>query len=217
MPLSDQQIERYSRQIIVSGIGGIGQERLLGSRLMLAGSLADIESALAYMVGAGVGAIAIRSAECDSFARDALVDRMRRLNSDVTIHPAAEALGNISLTLALIGDSAQLEFARTLPDAGAPFIFTRLDAPARIALLPSRPPCPACADPALLAPFTRRAENAGFATMTAATIALTALASANPLASAPTLIEFDGYRAVTRTIAESVISARCSCRIRSAS
>ena len=60
MTLTDAQIDRYSRQIIVPRIGGRGQERLLAARMLLAGDARDIEAPLAYLVGAGVGAIGVR-------------------------------------------------------------------------------------------------------------------------------------------------------------
>ena len=211
MPLTNQQIERYSRQIIVSGIGGIGQERLLGCRLMLAGSLADAGPVLACMAGAGVGAIDVLTGGPDA-ARRTLVDRMRRLNSDVTIrscdHPAAKP----DLTLAIIGDGESLELARAVCDSNGIIVLVRLDSPARIALFPSRPPCPVCADPDLLARFGAAAENAGFVAMAAATLALKALAQAGAVAPAPTLIEFDGYRATPSRIKRRSGASACSCR-----
>ncbi len=59
MTLTDAQIDRYSRQIIVPHIGGRGQERLLAARILLAGDARDIEAPLAYLVGAGVGSIVL--------------------------------------------------------------------------------------------------------------------------------------------------------------
>ena len=57
MTLTDAQIDRYSRQIIVPRIGGRGQERILAARMLLVGDARDIEVPLAYLAGAGVGTI----------------------------------------------------------------------------------------------------------------------------------------------------------------
>ena len=59
--LSDAQIDRYSRQIVLPQIGGRGQQRLLRSRLVLMSGLSELEPALSYLVGAGVGTLDIRS------------------------------------------------------------------------------------------------------------------------------------------------------------
>ena len=55
MSLTNDQIARYSRQIIIPKMGGHAQERLLGSRVVLISSRDDLEEPLAYLVGAGVG------------------------------------------------------------------------------------------------------------------------------------------------------------------
>ncbi|MBV8357820.1 MAG: thiamine biosynthesis protein ThiF, partial [Deltaproteobacteria bacterium] len=75
MGLSNQQIERYARQIIVPGVGGIAQERLIAARLMLAGKAADVASMLAYMVGAGVGEIWLQLSASDMAEQDLLIMR----------------------------------------------------------------------------------------------------------------------------------------------
>ena len=44
MTLTDVQIDRYSRQIIVPRIGGRGQERILAARMILVGDARDLEA-----------------------------------------------------------------------------------------------------------------------------------------------------------------------------
>src|SRR5262247_2672965 len=57
--LSDLQIERYSRQIILPQVGGKGQEKLLRARVLVNGSGVLQTGALYYLVAAGVGTIGI--------------------------------------------------------------------------------------------------------------------------------------------------------------
>jgi molybdopterin/thiamine biosynthesis adenylyltransferase len=80
MTLTDAQIDRYSRQIIVPHVGGRGQERLLAARILLAGDARDIEAPLAYLVGAGVGSISVKAAV--SIEK---IGAMRELNPDVIV------------------------------------------------------------------------------------------------------------------------------------
>jgi adenylyltransferase/sulfurtransferase len=57
MSITDAQIERYSRQIILPGIGGRGQQRLLQSGVSLLGTGAVALAAARYLTGAGIGRI----------------------------------------------------------------------------------------------------------------------------------------------------------------
>jgi hypothetical protein len=54
MALSDEQIDRYSRQILVPEIGGRGQERLLGARVACLGSSPSLRTAIDYLRAAGI-------------------------------------------------------------------------------------------------------------------------------------------------------------------
>jgi molybdopterin/thiamine biosynthesis adenylyltransferase len=55
MTLNPQQIERYSRQIVLPEVGARGQQRLLAATVALAGASALAAHAGRYLAGAGVG------------------------------------------------------------------------------------------------------------------------------------------------------------------
>jgi hypothetical protein len=210
MGLSDQQIERYSRQIIVPAVGGIAQERLLASRLMLAGKAADVASILAYLVGAGVGEIQLQLPERDAPEQDQLITSARRLNPEVLVKPAAGSAVNLILWLATDSETTAAATWPRLVDSGVPMIFTRLDEPASIAFLAGAPPCLLCADADLLRPSKERGDNAGFVTMVAATEAFKLLANVAP-APGPTLVQFRGFSCSMRRLQQRPDSATCRC------
>jgi molybdopterin/thiamine biosynthesis adenylyltransferase len=57
--LSDQQIERYSRQIILPEVGGKGQEKLLRARVLVQAQGPLHTAALHYLAAAGVGTLGV--------------------------------------------------------------------------------------------------------------------------------------------------------------
>jgi adenylyltransferase/sulfurtransferase len=59
--LSEIQIERYSRQIILPQLGGKGQEKLLNVRVLVNGAGLLQTTALLYLAAAGVGTIGVRA------------------------------------------------------------------------------------------------------------------------------------------------------------
>lgn len=212
MGLSNQQIERYARQIIVPGIGGIAQERLLSARLMIAGKAPDVASVLAYMVGAGVGEIRLQLPASDAAEQDVLIMGASQLNPEVLVKPGAESITGLNLVFALGADSETL--ARILWSGpvrtDVPVIFVRFDKPASIAILPGSAPCLLCADADLLAPYIQRGDNAGFVTMIATTEAFKLLAQAAPTPS-PRLLEFSGFGCTTRPLRQRPLRANCVC------
>jgi molybdopterin-synthase adenylyltransferase len=61
--LTDEQVERYSRHIMLKEIGGKGQERLLSSRVMIIGAGGLGSPVALYLAAAGVGIIGIADAD----------------------------------------------------------------------------------------------------------------------------------------------------------
>ncbi|MEK7397618.1 MAG: molybdopterin-synthase adenylyltransferase MoeB [Candidatus Poribacteria bacterium] len=59
MNLTDDQIERYSRQILLPHVGGIGQEKLLSAKVLIIGAGGLGSPIAAYMAGAGIGTLGI--------------------------------------------------------------------------------------------------------------------------------------------------------------
>lgn len=59
MRLTDEQIELYSRQIILREVGGIGQQKLRAARVLIMGSGAARDACASYLVGAGIGELTL--------------------------------------------------------------------------------------------------------------------------------------------------------------
>ncbi len=194
MSLTDAQIDRYSRQIIVPRIGGRGQERLLAARILLVGDARDIEAPLAYLVGAGVGTICLKLS-----GDQAVFTEKRELNADVSVTIADESQGRIDLALMIIGSEAARKVADEIAnnrDVHAAVI-ARLDTPGKIVVIPD-----AHSPRTIDAEFGARSEAADFIAMLATAEAFKLIAgyAENPSRA---IIEFDGYE--TRVRAQSVM------------
>ena len=59
MTLSDSQLDRYARHIVLRDIGGGGQAKLLGSHVLLIGAGGIGCPAIQYLAAAGVGTISV--------------------------------------------------------------------------------------------------------------------------------------------------------------
>lgn len=221
MILNEHQIERYSRQIIVPHVGGQAQQRLLNADVAIVAEVRDAEMAVAYLAGAGVGRTRIYPVdEPASYQR--MVEHVRDLNPEVTAAvengasssdvnaPAAPAL-----VLALIGSARAAEvaesFCRMHNDTAS--VIARLANLARVAVLPTPPPCALCADADLWnAPYERGA-NDGMATMLALVEAFKLLAGFDEHPK-PRLFEFAGYSTTPRMLGRRADAPRCGCEAR---
>ena len=63
MALSEAQIERYSRHIILKEVGGKGQQKLLRSKVLIIGAGGLGAPIALYLAAAGIGTIGIADAD----------------------------------------------------------------------------------------------------------------------------------------------------------
>lgn len=61
MKFSEAQIQRYSRQILLPDVGGVGQRRLLRATVIAQVGDAATDAALVYLVAAGIGRVGLLS------------------------------------------------------------------------------------------------------------------------------------------------------------
>lgn len=104
MELTDQQLTRYARHIILREIGGDGQKRLLGASVALVGAGGIGSPAIQYLAGAGIGQLIVIDddrVELSNLQRQTLFgidtvgtakaeaarQAVARLNPDVTVTP----------------------------------------------------------------------------------------------------------------------------------
>jgi len=116
MKLRDDQIERYSRQILLPNVGGKGQEKLLNAKVLIIGAGGLGSPAALYLASAGIGTLGIVDSdkvELNNLQRqivhsvntvgmlkaESAKDRLNAINPDVKVIPY-----NIRLTSANIMD-----------------------------------------------------------------------------------------------------------------
>lgn len=104
MTLSDAQLERYARHIILKEIGGSGQTRLLNGHVAVIGAGGIGSPAVQYLAAAGLGTITLiddDTVDLSNLQRqtlfgtadqgrpkvEAAADAVARLNPDVTVRP----------------------------------------------------------------------------------------------------------------------------------
>ncbi|MDO5369477.1 HesA/MoeB/ThiF family protein [Paracoccus sp. (in: a-proteobacteria)] len=96
-PLSDAELDRYARHIVLRELGGVGQRRLRASRVLVAGAGALGSPVLMYLAAAGVGRITV--ADDDSVGLSNLQRQVIFASADVgrpKVEAAAEALARLN-------------------------------------------------------------------------------------------------------------------------
>lgn len=191
--LTDVQIDRYSRQIILPEVGGLGQERLLSSRVTLLSELSDLKPPLDYLAGAGIGTIGL---DCPAAADEIApaISAIAEFNPEVRVVPDRAGAVSDGLLMVLAGSDRIIASARSIDEQAGhrPMIFARLVEPGLVAVLTGRPPCLVCAGASLLGPLTRGPLALPVA-MVAVVETIKCLLDVAPGTSR--LIEFSGYEA----------------------
>jgi molybdopterin/thiamine biosynthesis adenylyltransferase len=119
--LTDAQIERYCRQIIVPEVGGRGQERLLAATVVFSGR--GSTAASLYLVAAGVGTLT----SIDGEIGDDRISDLLHLNPDCHIVPARAEAAVVADASVVVETSAAVEVPPLLYDscrrAGRPLVW----------------------------------------------------------------------------------------------
>ncbi len=98
--LTEEERQRYERQITISGIGEAGQEKLKKARVVIAGSGGLGSPAAIYLAAAGVGTI--RIIDCDTVELSNLNRQVLHWDKDIgrnKVDSAAEKLSQLNHTL----------------------------------------------------------------------------------------------------------------------
>ena len=109
MILTQEEIERYKRHLVLHDVGGQGQQRIKAAKVLVVGAGGLGSPALMYLAAAGVGTLGVIDDDCvslDNLQRQIVHDTphvgapkvasaketIARLNPQVVVEPYAERL-----------------------------------------------------------------------------------------------------------------------------
>lgn len=116
MTLSDEQLDRYARHIVLKEIGGVGQRRLLASHVAVIGAGGIGSPVIQYLAAAGIGRLTV--IDDDSVSLDNLHRQTLFGTGDVgrdKIGVAGEAVARLNPDVRYVGKQARLD-SRNAPD-----------------------------------------------------------------------------------------------------
>ena len=109
MSLSDAQLDRYARHIVLKEIGGAGQKALLAARVLVVGAGGLGSPCIQYLAAAGVGTIGI--VDDDSVALSNLQRQVLHGTADIgraKVDSAAEAVARLNPDVRIEAHAARL-------------------------------------------------------------------------------------------------------------
>ena len=130
--LTDSELERYDRQIIIRGIGKEGQERLKKAKVVIAGAGGLGSAVSVYLAVAGVGTIRVIDhdrVELSNLNRQILhwdvdigkskvisaAEKLKRLNPDVAVEAVDETITEASVSRLVAGFDLIVDAMDNLP------------------------------------------------------------------------------------------------------
>jgi adenylyltransferase/sulfurtransferase len=119
MNLSDQQVERYARHLILDEVGEAGQERLLAARVLVVGAGGLGSPLLLYLAAAGVGTLGV--VDNDHVDLSNLQRQIAHGTADVgrsKVDSAAGSIAEINPDVRVVGHHERLTRANALALVG---------------------------------------------------------------------------------------------------
>ena len=115
MDFTESQIERYARHIVLPEVGGEGQAKLLGARVLVIGAGGLGSPLLMYLAAAGVGRLGVVDDDRVSLSnlQRQVIHTSARLGAPKTAS-AAETLAGINPEVEVIAHEARLEVGNAM-------------------------------------------------------------------------------------------------------